>query len=94
MTKSEMAKHLAASWGGISTRQADAGLSSLIELISKTVKREKVLKIPNLGTFRLRQLKARTGRNPQTGEPLKLPARRKVGFTPAKGFKETILGKR
>jgi DNA-binding protein HU-beta len=92
MTKSEMVKKLAEAWGGISTRQADDQLASLIDFIGKTVKKEKALKIPNLGTFRLRQLKARTGRNPQTGEPIKIPARRKVGFTPAKVLKETILG--
>ncbi|HXG20026.1 MAG TPA: HU family DNA-binding protein, partial [Methylomirabilota bacterium] len=34
----------------------------------------------------------RTGRNPQTGEPIKIPARRKVAFSPAKVFKESILG--
>ncbi|MGE0822275.1 MAG: HU family DNA-binding protein [Candidatus Binatia bacterium] len=92
MTKSEMVKKLAETWGGLSNRQANEQLDSLVDFITKTVKKEKELKIPNLGTFRLRQLKARTGRNPQTGEPLKIPARKKVSFTAAKVFKETILG--
>jgi len=92
MTKSEMVKKLAETWGGIPNRQADKNLTDLVEFIAKTVKKDKVLKIPNLGTFRLRQLKARTGRNPQTGEPIKIPARKKVGFTAAKVFKENILG--
>jgi DNA-binding protein HU-beta len=92
MTKSEMVKKLAETWGGMPNRQADKTLTDLVEFIAKTVKKDKVLKIPNLGTFRLRQLKARTGRNPQTGEPIKIPARKKVGFTAAKVFKENILG--
>jgi nucleoid DNA-binding protein len=92
MTKSEMVKKLSESWGGISNRQANDNLNALIDLIGKTVKKEKALKIPDLGTFKLRQTKARIGRNPQTGEPLKIPARRKVAFTPAKMFKEAILG--
>lgn len=92
MTKSEMVKKLAETWGGIPNRQADQNLTDLVDFITKTVKKDKVLKIPNLGTFRLRQLKARTGRNPQTGEPIKIPARKKVGFTAAKVFKESILG--
>ena len=92
MTKSEMVKKLAEGWGGISNRQANDNLTALVDLISKTVKKDKVLKIPNLGTFRLRQLKARIGRNPQTGEALKIPARKKVGFSAAKVFKESILG--
>jgi nucleoid DNA-binding protein len=92
MTKSEMVKKLAESWGGISNRQANDNLNVLIDLIGKTVKKEKVLKIPDLGIFKLRQTKARIGRNPQTGEPLKIPARRKVAFTPSKTLKEAILG--
>lgn len=92
MTKSEMVKKLAETWGGIPNRQADANLTALVDLIGKTVKKDKVLKITNLGTFRLRQTKARMGRNPQTGEPIKISARKKVGFTAAKVFKESILG--
>jgi len=92
MTKSQMVQKLAESWGGISNRQAGEQLSALIDFVTKTVKKEKSLKIATLGTFRLRQLKARTGRNPQTGEPIKIPARKKVGFTPARVFKEAILG--
>ena len=92
MTKSETVKRLAESLGGMSSRQADETLQNLIAFITKTVKTERVLKIPNLGTFRLRQLKARTGRNPHTGEAITIPARTKVGFTPAKGFKDALLG--
>ncbi len=92
MTKSQMVQKLAESWGGISNRQAGEQLSALIDFVTKTVKKEKTLKIATLGTFRLRQLKARTGRNPQTGEPIKIPARKKVGFTPARVFKEALLG--
>jgi len=87
-----MVQKLAESWGGISNRQAGEQLSALIDFVTKTVKKEKTLKIASLGTFRLRQLKARTGRNPQTGEPIKIPARKKVGFTPARVFKEALLG--
>ena len=91
MTKSEMVKKLGETWG-VSNRQANDNLESLIDFVTKTVKKDKMLKIPSLGTFRLRQMKARTGRNPQTGEPIKIPARRKVGFSAAKVFKESILG--
>ena len=92
MTKTEMVKKLADDWGGVSNRQADDTLTSFISFITKTVKKDKVLKVPNLGTFRLRQLKARTGRNPQTGDPIRIKARKKVAFTPSKAFKEGILG--
>lgn len=91
MTKTEMVKKLAETWGGITNRQAGENLDAFVEFVAKTVKKEKELKIPNLGTFRLRQLKARKGRNPQTGESIRIPARKKVAFTPAKVFKDSIL---
>jgi DNA-binding protein HU-beta len=37
-------------------------------------------------------MKARMGRNPQTGEAIKIPARKKVGFTVSKNFKDSVLG--
>jgi len=55
-------------------------------------KEGEAVKIPGLGIFRLRKMKARMGRNPQTGEPIKIPARKKVGFSVARAFKETVLG--
>ena len=92
MTKTEMVKKLGETWGEASNRAAADKLDSFVEFITKTVKKDKELKIPNLGTFRLRQLKRRKGRNPQTGEVITIPARKKVAFTPAKVFKESILG--
>ena len=93
MTKSDLVSKLADA-GGITKKQADEVLGSLVDNIVKTVRKGEPLKIPNLGTFRRRNLKARMGRNPQTGDPLKIPARKKVGFTAAKTFKEAILGRK
>jgi nucleoid DNA-binding protein len=52
MTKSAMVEALAQRWGGISKRQAEEHLEAWIALLTATVKKEKVLKIPDLGTFR------------------------------------------
>jgi len=93
MTKAELVVKLAEA-GGVSRKQADDLLSALTDNVVKTVKKGESLKIPGLGIFRLRKMKARLGRNPQTGEPIKIPARKKVGFTVAKTFKEAVLGKR
>ena len=78
MTKTEMVKKLGETWGEASNRAAADKLDSFVEFVTKTVKKDKELKIPNLGTFRLRQLKRRKGRNPQTGEQITIPARKKV----------------
>ena len=91
MTKNQLVSKLAEE-GGVSKKQADELLSTLVTTVIKSVKKGEPLKIPGLGIFRLRKMKARMGRNPQTGEAIKIPARKKVGFTVAKSFKETVLG--
>jgi DNA-binding protein HU-beta len=91
MTKNQLVSKLADD-SGISKKQADELLNAVVDTVIKTVKKGESLKIPGLGIFRLRKMKARMGRNPQTGEAIKIPARRKVGFTVAKSFKESVLG--
>lgn len=48
----------------------------------------KGVKIPGFGKFQVRQLKAREGRNPATGQKIKIPARSKVAFSASKELKE------
>src|SRR5437870_3297494 len=91
MTKAQLVTRLAEGTGA-SRKQIDQMLASMIDTVVKTVKKGESVKIPGLGIFRLRKMKARMVRNPQTGEPIKIPARKKVGFSVAKTFKETVLG--
>ena len=92
MTKAQLVTKLAES-AKTGRKQADDFLTALIDTVVQSVKKGESVKIPGLGIFRLRKMKARMGRNPQTGEPIKIPARKKVGFSVAKTFKETVLGK-
>jgi DNA-binding protein HU-beta len=92
MTKSQLVSKLADS-GGMGRKQVDDLMNNLVDTIVKSVKKGENVKIPGLGIFRLRKMKARMGRNPQTGEAIKIPARKKVGFSVAKTFKESVLGK-
>jgi DNA-binding protein HU-beta len=48
--------------------------------------------LAGLGIFRKRKLAARVGRNPATGEQIKIPARTRPRFTSAKALKESVLG--
>jgi DNA-binding protein HU-beta len=91
MTKTQLIGKLAEE-SDLSKKQAEAVLTALVETIRKAVKKGDTVKIPDLGGWRLRSMKARMGRNPQTGEPIKIPARKKVGFTVAKSFKQSVLG--
>jgi DNA-binding protein HU-beta len=91
MTKSQLVERLAKS-GGVTKRQAAALMEGLVLTVVGSVKKGEPVKIPDLGTFKKVQSKARMGRNPQTGEPVKIPARKKVRFSVAKSFKEQVLG--
>jgi DNA-binding protein HU-beta len=93
MTKAQLVEKLAEA-AGVNKKEAAAMLEGLVTTVVKTVKKGDPVKIPDLGTFRKVQSKARMGRNPQTGEPVKIPARKKVRFTVAKSFKEAVLGAR
>ena len=93
MTKSQLVEKLA-KVGGVNKKQAETILSGLVTTIVASVKKGDPVKLPGLGTFKKVQSKARMGRNPQTGEPVKIPARKKVRFTVAKSFKEAVLGGR
>jgi DNA-binding protein HU-beta len=91
MTKTQLVTKVAEGTG-VSRKQIDDVLTSMIDTVVNTVKKGESVKIAGLGIFRLRKLKARIGRNPQTGEPIKIPARKKVGFSVARGFKDSVLG--
>jgi DNA-binding protein HU-beta len=91
MTKTQLIGKLAEETE-LPKKQVEEVLTTLVDVIRKSVKKGDPVKIPDLGGWRLRSMKARMGRNPQTGEPIKIPARKKVGFTVAKSFKLAVLG--
>ena len=93
MTKSQLVQRLAEATD-LSKKQADAVLQKLVDVTVSSVRKGDPVKIPGLGTFRKVQTKARMGRNPQTGDQIKIPARKKVRFSVAKTFKESVLGKK
>lgn len=69
---------------------AAAALDSMIEGITKSLKKGDSITFVGFGTFKTAQRKARTARNPQTGAAIKIPKRRVVRFTAGKGLKEAV----
>ena len=67
--------------------QAAKSIDSLLAHITKTLKKGERTSLVGFGTFSLFRRKARTGRNPQTGEPIKIAAKRVVKFTSGKMLK-------
>ena len=92
MTKTQLVRHMAEKLE-TNNKTAAAFLDHLAETAIKETKKNGVFIIPGLGRLVKSNRKARMGRNPQTGEPIKIPARKKVGFSVAKTFKESVLGK-
>jgi DNA-binding protein HU-beta len=93
MTQSQVASHLADK-AGISKKQAKSALEELTSLVVRELKKEGSLRLAGLGIFRKRKTKARIGRNPATGQEIKIPARTRLRFTPAKSLKDAVLGAR
>lgn len=86
-------RHLAASISeaeGLSQKQASSVLTATIGLIGEHLKKGAKIRIAGLGTLEVRKRPARMGRNPATGEPLKIKASKKVAFRAAKDLSEAI----
>ncbi|GIW65097.1 MAG: transcriptional regulator [Candidatus Parcubacteria bacterium] len=65
-------------------------LNWLTEEITKNLQNGYQVKLVGLGTFKVRERKARTALNPKTGEKISVPATRVPRFTPAKDLKEAV----
>jgi DNA-binding protein HU-beta len=74
----------------LTKRQAEEAFDSLIGGITSSLKKGQKVTIVGFGTFSVSKRKARKGRNPQTGEPIKIAARKVPKFTPGKGLKSVV----
>ena len=74
----------------ISKVQARAVFQVVEEIVTKKLKSEGKIPLGGLGAVKLVDRKARIGRNPATGEQIKIPARTAIKLTPAKALKDTF----
>jgi len=91
MTKSEMASHIAEK-AGVTKKTANQILDDIASLAYKQAKRNGEFTLPGIGKIVLSRRKARKGRNPATGQTIRIPAKRVVKFRVAKACKDSILG--
>lgn len=89
LTKSQIAAEIATKTG-VTKKAAGEILESLVDLAYKNAKN--TFTLPGLGKLVLVNRKARMGRNPATGEAIKIAAKRVVKFRVAKAAKDAILG--
>lgn len=90
MTKAELVEKMASD-AGISKVAAQTALNSFMDCVSKTLKKKDgKVTLVGFGTFSKVRRKARKGRNPQTGEPIKIKASNVVKFKPGKKLRDSI----
>ncbi len=93
MNKSELVEAVAKA-ADISKAAAERALSSIIDAVVKTVTKGDTVTLVGFGTFKSAKRAARTGKNPKTGEALKIAATTVPKFTAGATFKATVAGKK
>lgn len=89
MTKQELVAKIAQDTGSSKTSAA-AAVESMIDGITKSLKKGDSITFVGFGTFKTLRRKARMARNPQTGATIKIPKRRVVRFSAGKGLKDAV----
>lgn len=91
MNNSDLADKLAAS-DGLTKTDARAIVDALfVQIVEAATKGEEV-SLSGFGKFKVKDMPAREGRNPSTGEAIQIAASRKIAFTPAKALKDKLNG--
>ena len=69
---------------------AEVALNAIVEVISNELSNGEEVALSGLGKFEVRERAARSGRNPQTGEAISIPATKALGFKAAKALKDAV----
>ncbi len=89
MTKADLVDHVAKQ-ADLTSKAAKESVDAVFKAIADTLKRGEKAVVTGFGTFSVRKRAPRTGRNPQTGAAIKIPARKTPGFTAGKTLKRAI----
>ncbi len=89
MNRSELVEHIAEATSQ-TKKDVDNVLNQMMESIKSAVAQGDEVKLPGFGSFKRTDRKARTGRNPQTGEAIEIAASKGVKFTAGAGFKSAV----
>ena len=91
MTKGQLVETVYKKYDGeYSKRQVNEWVTTIFETIKTAVKTDKKFSYSGFGTWTVRTRKARKGRNPQTGETIKIKASKTVGFKPSLTLKQYV----
>jgi len=90
MTKADIVERVYQDVGGLSKREAAEMVEDVFATIKEVLSSGEMLKVSGFGNFVVRQKKARTGRNPQTGDEIVISARRVLTFKPSQVLKNQL----
>lgn len=90
MNKTELISDVAGK-ANMTKKDVEKVLSALFVSIEEALKNQEKVQLVGFGTFEVRDRKARTGRNPQTGEEIKIPASRVPAFKAGKTLKDAVV---
>ncbi len=88
-TKSDLVSAVASS-ASITKAQASSAVEALFDTISLSLTKGEDVTLIGFGSFKVSQRQAREGRNPRTGETIKIPAKKSVTFVSGKGLKDAV----
>jgi len=91
MNKTELVEALAAKNGTSRTAAAEA-LDNLLDIVTETLARGEAIALVGFGSLSVSERAARTGRNPQTGKTIKIPASKAVKFSAGAKLKAAVNG--
>ena len=89
MNKQDLIKDIAER-GEFTKADAESALKAVQGAIAAALVNGDKITLPGFGTFKVVESAARTGRNPKTGEPVEIPAKRKVKFNPTQALKDLV----
>ena len=89
MNKTELVEKIAKETG-LTKKDTEAALKSFIEVVTNELSKSGEVSLIGFGTFTTAKRKATTGRNPQTGAPIKIAASTQPKFRPGKSLKEAL----
>ncbi|MBQ7678871.1 MAG: HU family DNA-binding protein [Butyrivibrio sp.] len=89
MNKTELVDAIAKETG-LTKKDSEAAVKAFVDVVSKTLKKKDKVQLVGFGTFETTKRAARTGKNPQTGEAIKIPASVAPKFKAGKALKDAV----
>lgn len=92
MNKSELVASVAEK-SGLTKKDAEKAVNAVFDSIAATLASGEKVQLVGFGTFEVRERKERQGQNPQTKQPITIPATKVPAFKAGKGLKDAVVGK-